>query len=131
MAHAMVQALTGIRAPGATLRCVHACYHAQLMPARATTLYRVAAILLLLLAAGELLACHVLSAARCEISGSASGCDPDDGNSGDECLCCCRHIVVVPPLVLMPGLRFEFFPPPAEAGRTSAVSLPLDHPPRG
>jgi hypothetical protein len=100
------------------------------MPPRAAILYRVAVILLLLLAAVELLACHGVSPARCEISGSASGGDPDDGNSGDECLCCCRHMVVVPPVVLTPGLTFEFFPPAAEPGRTSTVSLTLDHPPR-
>lgn len=87
---------------------------------------RVIAVLLLLVAGGEVYACDV-SDACVSASPASDGCDQP---SGDNCLCCCHHIIPVPAFALS---RRDFFP--QEPFRDPllnlfSVSLPIDHPPQ-
>ena len=70
----------------------------QGMPSR-LTIFRIAAVIILLLTGVELIACEVVSPATCEMSGAPGD---QSTNSGDACLCCCFHIVVGTPLVFEP-----------------------------
>ena len=80
-------------------------------------IYRTVALLLLLLAAGDLLVVDLAFAADCE-------------NSGDECFCCCTHIVI--PQLSKPEPLRELValetPPQPEA--ISVIPSPVYHPPR-
>ena len=99
------------------------------MPSRATVL-RAAAVIILLLTGVELFACELFSPSTCEIWGAPS----DDGSSkssgGDNCLCCCFHIVVSPRIDLIPAVdaapayALSFCEPP------STDSPRIYHPPR-
>jgi hypothetical protein len=91
------------------------------------TIFRIAAVIILLLTAVELIACEVFSPATCEIS-RAPGDQSTD--SGDACLCCCFHIVVGTPLVFEPteeAIALEALPPIAFSSFESAS---IYHPPR-
>lgn len=61
------------------------------------TIFRVVALVLLLLTAGEVFACEILF---------PNGCESDrvprsqQTQSDDCCICCCAHIVVVQPIQL-------------------------------
>lgn len=60
-----------------------------------STVFRVAALVLLLLAGGELFACEILYPDGCEsdrVPGSQRTQSDDDC-----CICCCAHIVIVQP----------------------------------
>src|SRR5262249_9624147 len=61
------------------------------------TVRRVAALVLLLLAGAEIFACNTMASPECLFSSHATH-DSGDGCSGDGCLCCCAHIVVVQPI---------------------------------
>ena len=82
-------------------------------------------LVLLLLAGAEIFACDAIASPECLFSSHAT---PD---SGDGCLCCCAHIVVVQPIVPLGPL--------ASVGETIVVSdsktpdVPpsrIEHPPR-
>ena len=96
------------------------------MPSR-LTIFRIAAVIILLLTGVELIACEVVSPATCEIFGA-----PGDQNtaSGDACLCCCFHIVVQAPFVFETThdvVIFESLQPPQFFSNESAG---IYHPPR-
>jgi len=96
------------------------------MPSR-LTIFRIAAVIILLLAGVELVACDVFSHATCEISGAPSD---QSTNSGDACLCCCIHIVVRTPLVFEPteeAIALDHLPP---IPFSSFESASIYHPPR-
>jgi hypothetical protein len=96
------------------------------MPSR-VTIFKIAAVAILLLTGFELVACEVFSHATCEISGAPSG---QSAGSGDACLCCCFHIVVRTPLVFEPSeqiIALETLPPIPFA---SIESASIYHPPR-
>ena len=63
------------------------------------TIFRIAAVMILLLTGMELIACELVSPSSCELAGAPSGQNTD---SGDACLCCCFHIVVRAPFVFEP-----------------------------
>ena len=96
------------------------------MPAR-VTVFRVAAVIILLLTGVELIACEVLSPATCEISGAPGDKNPD---SGDACLCCCFHVVVVTPIVFETNPEVVALDPPPTVGVPSIESAGIYHPPR-
>ncbi len=99
-------------------------HHGGLVSARSVALYRIAAVLLLLLAGAEIGVC-------CSNSSSVfESCDPDGPSPGDGCLCCCRHIVVVPAVTLAPAAFLEFTLPPARIFHTLTLASRIDHPPR-
>jgi hypothetical protein len=90
----------------------------------------VVALLLLLLAATEILACDVIGSPACLFSTHTSH-DSDDGCGADGCLCCCGHIVVVPPIVPAAPLGFVTRTVTFDSCPTPDV-LPnrIEHPPR-
>lgn len=95
------------------------------MPSRAT-IFRIAAIAILLLTGGELIACEVLSPSACEISGA-----PDQSpDPGDACLCCCFHIVVMTPIVIEPAAEVAPLDPPRAVQVPTIESVSIYHPPR-
>ena len=59
---------------------------------------RVVTLLLLLLASTEIFACDAIASPGCLFSSHATH-DSDGDCSGDGCLCCCAHIVVVQPIL--------------------------------
>jgi hypothetical protein len=80
------------------------------MPSR-LTIFRMAAVIILLLTGMELIACEVVSPTACELSGAPSD---QSTASGDACFCCCFHIVVRTPVVFEPTdqvVAFEGLPP--------------------
>jgi len=90
-------------------------------------LFRVAAVLLLLLGAVEVYACDMADACVTSASGQNSDCDQP---SGDNCLCCCHHVV---PAAVVTLEAVEYVcdgPPPAPLAHTAALALPIDHPPQ-
>jgi hypothetical protein len=94
------------------------------------TIFRLAAVAVLLLAAVDLLACDLLFQPACEISRSLSTDGSDDASGGDGCLCCCCHIVVSTPFVLAPAeetVWMAFLPEPAPPSRQPDG---IYHPPR-
>ena len=96
------------------------------MPSR-VTIFRIAAVTILLLTGAELVACEVFSPATCEISGA-----PGDKNtaSGDACLCCCFHIVVSAPLVFERTDEVVALESHLPASHSSFESASIYHPPK-
>ena len=99
------------------------------MPSR-VTIFRTAAVIILLLTGVELIACKVFSPATCEISGAPGAPGDQSTNSGDDCLCCCFHIVIRTPLVFQPtdeAVAFEVLP---QILLSSSESPSIYHPPK-
>jgi len=96
------------------------------MPSR-VTIFKIAAVAILLLTGVDLVACEVFSHATCEISGAPSGQSAD---SDDACLCCCFHIVVKTPLVFEPTEEAVALDPLPPIPSYSFESVSIDHPPR-
>jgi hypothetical protein len=91
---------------------------------------RLVATLVLLLAGMELLACDLIAPRTCELQ-TASDHSGDSGEvSGDDCLCCCSHVVPARTfrLAAMEGVA------PADicgpSGRFFLIETRIYHPPR-
>ncbi|MEX2264471.1 MAG: hypothetical protein WD696_21130 [Bryobacteraceae bacterium] len=69
------------------------------MPSRTAT-YRLASVAILLLVGVELFACEMVSPDTCEILGTSESRPSGQSSPGDDCLCCCYHVIVVPPVTL-------------------------------
>src|SRR5438477_12354403 len=94
------------------------------------TLRCVVTVLLLLLAATEIFACDAIASPVCLFSTHTTN-DSDDGCSGDGCLCCCAHIVVVPSIVPLAPLGFAAQAvPPDDCQTTDVPAGRIEHPPR-
>lgn len=84
--------------------------------------------LLLLITSAELYACEMLAIDQCETFGTSK----DNGNTerGDDCICCCIHIMVQQPAVLVPTSRLvelvEFHAP----APPNALPVLVYHPPK-
>ena len=91
------------------------------------TVFRIAAVILLLVMAVGLVACEIASSATCEIAGTPGDQTPD---SGDACLCCCIHIVVRTPLVFEPTEEAVALVPPQPIPFSSFESVNIYHPPK-
>jgi len=87
---------------------------------------RIAAVLLLLIAGAEAYACDLSDAC---IGGNASSRTDCDGAGGDNCLCCCHHVVPVAAFTLTPGVICQE-PAPEPVIQLLSASLPIDHPPQ-
>lgn len=96
------------------------------MPSR-ITIFRIAAVTILLLTGLELVACEVFSPSTCEISGVPGGRNTD---SGDACLCCCSHIVVRVPFVFEPSEEVVPLDPPRSIQLYCFESASIYHPPK-
>lgn len=91
-----------------------------------TLTLRLIAVLLLLIAGSEVYACAV-SDACVSANSTSDGCDQP---SGDNCFCCCHHIIPVPAFALD---RCDFArqePVREQVLSSSSLSLPIDHPPQ-
>jgi hypothetical protein len=92
--------------------------------------FRLTAIFLVLFTAVEVFACDVLPDSDCYISQSQSQHKHQGPTSGDNCLCCCAHLIVVKRAALAPQVLT------VPAPREEAVEQPLfapssiDHPPQ-
>ena len=85
---------------------------------------------ILLLAAAEIFACPLISPDTCIFSTHTTG-DSDEGCSGDGCLCCCAHIVVVAPITPLAPLGFISRAVPFEDIQTPDFPPSrIEHPPR-
>jgi hypothetical protein len=94
------------------------------------TIRLVFTVLLLLMAATEIFACELISPDACIFS-SHSTPDSTEGSSGDGCLCCCAHIVVVAPIVPLASLGFISRAVPFDEIQTPEFrSTDIEHPPR-
>lgn len=92
-----------------------------------TTLFRIVALVLLLLAAAEMYACDVSDACLTGVPGQNSDCDQP---SGDNCLCCCQHVVPVA-LVTLEAADFVCDgTSPEPAAHAASMTLPIEHPPQ-
>ena len=91
---------------------------------------RVVTLLVLLLAATEIFACELISPDSCIFS-SHSTPDTSEGGSGDGCLCCCAHIVVVTPMTPLATLGFISRAVPVDEVQVPEFrSTDIEHPPR-
>lgn len=91
-------------------------------------LFRLAAVLLLLITGAELFACEVIAPERCESFGF-----PKDGGSeqaDDNCICCCLHIVVISPIQLNAIGVMVTFLQPVDPPKVARRSTSIYHPPR-
>jgi hypothetical protein len=87
-------------------------------------------LLLLLMAATEICACQLISPDTCIFSSHTTN-DSDEGGSGDGCLCCCAHIVVVAPIAPLAPLGFISRAVPFEEIQAPEFrSIDIEHPPR-
>jgi hypothetical protein len=95
-----------------------------------STIRRVVTLFLLLLAATEVFACDAIASPACLFSSHTTQ-DSDGGCAGDGCLCCCAHIVVVPPII--PLAPLGFVAQAAALDNCQAPDVPptrIEHPPR-
>jgi hypothetical protein len=94
------------------------------------TIRRSVTLLILLLAATEILACQLVSPDTCIYSNHSTH-DSDQDCSGDGCLCCCTHIVVVAPIG--PLARLGFISRAVPVDNVQTPDFPpsgIEHPPR-
>ena len=90
--------------------------------------FRCTAMFLVLFAAVEVLACDLLPNSDCYISHRQ---DPGQTQeSGDNCLCCCAHMVVVKPLVFEPEEAVAPAPMDENVPQPLFVPSHIDHPPQ-
>jgi hypothetical protein len=94
------------------------------------TIRRVVTLLVLLMATTEIFACQLISPDTCLFS-THTDRDSDQTCSGDGCLCCCAHIVVVAPIVPLASLGFisQAFPV-KEIQSPDFTPSGIEHPPR-
>jgi hypothetical protein len=92
--------------------------------------FRLTAIFLVLFTAVEVLACDLLPNSDCYISQTQSQHKHQGPTSGDNCMCCCAHLVVskrvtlVPPVLIVPAVREE------NAEQPLLAPSSIDHPPQ-
>ena len=94
---------------------------------RASRLAQLAAFVLLLLAGVEIGLCAEWSPDDCRFSHEHSG---STSASGDECLCCCAHLLVLPTLSLSPGPIIQLLLPSVSARMAFVAARPIYHPPQ-
>jgi hypothetical protein len=95
--------------------------------------FRLTAMFLVLFAAVEILACDLLPSSDCYISSRAQDHDKGLGqgqNSCDNCLCCCAHVVVVKPIILIPQEKIVAAAPEMGVERPLFSPASIDHPPQ-
>ena len=87
------------------------------MNRRFQALFRVAAVILLLVTGAELFACELIAPDRCESFGLPSdNPSPTNPTNDDNCMCCCTHILIAEPITLEVC---------GEAGTISGVAAPM------
>ena len=99
----------------------------------ATKAFRVTAIFMVLFASVELFACDLFPTSDCYISSGLQNHgngQPQVPDGCDNCLCCCAHIVVVKPVVLIPQQAVALTDPEMVVERPLFSPAAIDHPPQ-
>jgi hypothetical protein len=91
------------------------------------TLFRIAAILLLLIAGAGVYACDLADACVASPSGQSSDCDQP---SGDNCLCCCHHVIPATTIALQTAEYVCAGMPSDLLDHTSSMAVAIEHPPQ-
>jgi hypothetical protein len=94
-----------------------------------TLIFRLVAIVLLTIAAAEVSACDISDS--CLTFGQYGSSNDCDQPTGDNCMCCCHHIV--PPvlsLTLQAGDVVDEQTPPEPVTHTLTRASRIDHPPQ-
>lgn len=97
------------------------------MPVSRATLIRLIAVLLLLIAGAEVFACDITDPCFMSAGGPSGDCDQP---LGDNCLCCCHHIVPAASVTLNTSEYVADAVPPLPTAHTASMSLPIEHPPQ-
>ncbi len=96
-----------------------------------STVFRITAVLLLLIAGAEAYACDLADACVAGVAGQTSQ-EPGDCDQplGDNCLCCCQHVVPVAAFVLEPAESVFENPAPQLLPALALLPAHIDHPPQ-
>ena len=97
---------------------------------RARLSARSAAVTILFVAAFEVFACGLCSGDTCALQGTFSHQSHQATSSGDECLCCCGHLLIAPPIHVEPVSLVTPAPDPEPRQATIERQTPVYHPPR-
>ena len=91
-------------------------------------LFRLMALLLLLVTGAEVFACEMIEPEQCESfeSPGSTGGAP----SGDNCICCCTHVVVIAPFALAPVSEGVTEVTPIGHPKPKYQSFSIYHPPK-
>ena len=92
--------------------------------------FRFTAIFLVLFTAVEVFACDLIPSSNCYISNTSPLDKHPPPDSGDNCMCCCAHLVMTKHIDFTP--QFLAIPAPAEESveQPMLVPSPIDHPPQ-
>jgi hypothetical protein len=96
-----------------------------------TITIRIMAVLLLLIAGAEAYACDISDACFGDSPRQSSEQPSDcDQPAGDNCLCCCHHVMPVAVFVLEPADQVSDRPVPPLISQRASVPVHIDHPPQ-
>ncbi len=91
------------------------------------TLFRIVAVLLLIIGSAQVYACDIADACVTGAPGQSSDCDQP---LGDNCLCCCHHVVPVTIVTLETADCVCDEAPSEVILHTASLALPIEHPPQ-
>ena len=91
-------------------------------------IFRLMALLLLLVTGAELFACEMIEPEQCESFGSSGS--TGGAPAGDNCICCCAHVVVIAPFALAPVAEGVTELAPIDHPKPEYKSLSIYHPPK-
>lgn len=91
---------------------------------------RTATAVILFIAAFEIFACALCSADTCELQGSLTHQSHQATSSGDQCLCCCRHLLVSTAVSVEPFVIRASAPKPVLTSVPLVQRSAVYHPPR-
>lgn len=95
-----------------------------------STIWRLATLALLLLAAVDLVGCELICGDNCEAFGNRPPDSVAHGMPVRACLCCCPHVVVGHVIEFQPAVEAIELPPAAEELLPSFEPIGIYHPPR-
>ena len=97
---------------------------------RARLTARSAAVAILFVAAFEIVACGLCSGDTCAFQGTFGHPPHQTRSSGDECLCCCGHLLVAAAIHIEPVSLVTLAEDPEPRQATIERQLSIYHPPR-
>src|SRR6185437_9581537 len=92
--------------------------------------FRFTAVFLVLFTAVEVLACDLLPSSDCYISNTTRPDKHHAPNSGDNCMCCCAHLVLARHFDLTAHVVSIPAPRETRVQQPSLAPRQIDHPPR-
>ena len=109
-------------------RSLRLAWYFTIMGSKLQFRFRFAAVLLLLLTGAELFACEIIAPDRCESFGFPS--DNPNSASDDNCICCCAHILIAPPITLGACVEAVAIPDSPTPAPPESEPLSVYHPPK-